>query len=93
MKRRPRSPKKSPKKRVRKSVSKSPKKRVRKSPKKLTKCQGKNGASVGECHKIGCNYVKPKVGPTYCRSLMNRKSNILKSPKKNAKKTCQITFF
>ncbi len=78
MKRKPKSPQKSPKKQ----------KRVRKSPnrssKKLSKCQGKNGASVGDCHNIGCNHVKPKTGSTYCRSPMVRKS---KSPKRYAKKT------
>ena len=78
----------SPMKRKPKSPNKSPKKTVRKSPKKLSKCQGKNGASVGDCHEIGCNYVKPKVGSTYCRSLMNRKPKSTKrSPKRYAKKT------
>ena len=78
MKRKYKSPKK------RKSLSKSPKKMVRKSPKKLSKCQGKNGASVGDCHRVGCNYVKPKVGLSYCRSPVIRKT---KSPKHYAKKT------
>ena len=84
MKRRPR---KSP---MRKSPRKSPmRKSPRKSPmRKMSKCQGKNGASLGDCHKIGCNFVKPKVGPTYCRSPMNRKSKSpRKSPKIYAKKT------
>jgi hypothetical protein len=78
----PKSPtkrRKSPKSLKRRRSPKSPKRR--KSP-----CQGRRNVSVQSCSNIGCLHVKPKLGPTYCRSPMKRRPKSPRSPKR-ARKT------
>ena len=53
--------------------------------KKRSKCQGMKGSSMEQCNSVGCNVVRPKSAPTYCRSPAKK---IEKSPKRfYAKKT------